>query len=149
MKKIAGLLLATLLLTACPSSDTSYGKAIKVGIDVTDGAHTAADTVDKLRLNGTVTKEEEVAVLHILDSINTVDTTVYGPCVQSAHLAGDSKDGFVACANSLARSLSDPGLLNSVRISNAASQEKVKQLVQAVINVAEAGVTAIGAVKGK
>lgn len=137
---LAVALVATTAAFQCNTS-TPYGKAVKVGLDITDTVHTGADTVDKLRLNGTLTVEEERTVLGYFATVNRLDVEVYGPCIQAAHLAGDKPQGFLGCAQSLANSLQDPSLLASVHVSNPDSQRKVQQISQAVVNLAQTGVT--------
>lgn len=146
---IVPILLLTLGAWQCNTSNTPYGKAVKVGLDVTDAAHTGADTVDKLRLNGTVTVEEERMVLHYLDTVNNLDISVYGPCVQAAHLSGDTASGYLACGNSLVTSLSDPSLLAQLHVSNPKSQQAVQQIGQAITNLAQTGVAAFQALSQK
>lgn len=140
-KYLAVLLLATatLMLSACPN--TPYGKAGKIGLDITDTVKTGADTVDKLRLNGTLTVDEEKMVLHYFDTVNNLTVDVYGPCVKAAHLAGDKASGFLGCVNSLSTSISNPALLQQIRISNPDSQAKVTAIANSIAILAQTGVT--------
>lgn len=131
----------------CNSTDTPYGIALKAALDITDSAKTGADTADALRKNGTITASEEKEVLEYLQQVNDIDLKVYVPCVQSAHAAAKTKDGFLACAKSLQSSLSDPKLLAEVKITRDDSQQKVIQISQALINLAQAAVSAIQATK--
>lgn len=142
MKKLLLLMAATLLLTACPS--TPYGKAVKTGLDITDTLHTGADTVDKLRLSGTLTVDEERSALTYMKTLNHLDTDVYGPCVQAAHLAGGTTTGFIACAQSFAASVNDPQVLNELHISNPQSQQKIQGIGQAISNLLQTLITALG-----
>lgn len=143
--KLSALLILTLVLAACPK--TPYGKAVKAGLDVTDTIHTGADSLDKLRLNGTISVEDERAAQNYLDAINKLDVDVYGPCVQAAHLAGDKSQGFVACAQSMVKSVGDPNLLASFHVTNPQSQQTVALTGQAVVNLVQAVINAIGAAK--
>ena len=128
-KKHAVMLIPVLLLTLCAwqcnTPNTPYGKAVKVGLDITDALHTGADTADKLRLNGTITVDEEKTVLQYMQAANNLTVDVYGPCVQAAHLAGDHASAFLACATSLNQSVSNPSLLAQLHVSNPKSQQTV------------------------
>lgn len=142
MKQTLLLVVATLLLTACPS--TPYGKAVKTGLDITDTLHTGADTVDKLRLSGSLTVDEERSALTYMNTLNYLDTDVYGPCIQAAHLAGGTSTELVACAQSFAASVSDPTVLAELHISNPQSQQKVQGIGQAVSNLLQTLIIALG-----
>lgn len=142
------ILLLTLCAWQCNTPNTPYGKAIKVGLDITDNLHTGADTVDKLRLNGTLTVDEERTYLTWSNTANDFVTGPYAQCVQSAHLAGDQTQAFVSCAQTLGSTLSNSSTLAAIHITNQASQQKVSQITQAVVNLAQTAVTAIQAVKG-
>lgn len=145
-----GLVLALMLplfAFQCNTTTDSYGVALKVALDITDTAKTGADTVDALRKNGTITKDEEKEALEYLQQLNDIDVKVYVPCVQAAHAAGNAKDGFLACAHSLADSVSDPKLLAEVKITRPDSQQKVAQIGQAIVNLAQAAISAIQAAK--
>lgn len=138
-----------LILAACPN--TPYGKAVKLGLDVTDTIHTGADTVDKLRLNGTLTVAEERAALTYLNTLNDLDVNVYGDCVKAAHAASGTAQAYSACATSLANSVSDPKLLAELHITNPQSQQKVASIGQAVSNLIQTAINgfAVAAQKGQ
>lgn len=145
--KLCFIAIAVLILAACPSN-TPYGKAITVGLDITDNLRTGAQTVDQLRLNGTVTVEEERTYLNWSNTANDFVTGPYAQCVRTAHLAGDQTAAFVSCAQTLGSTLSNTATLSAIHISNPDSQKKVTQLTQAVVNLANAAVTAIQSAKG-
>lgn len=144
---VVPILLLALGAWTC-STNTPYGKAVKVGLDITDSLHTGADTVDKLRLNGTLTVDEERTFLNWDNAANDFVTGPYAQCVQQAHLAGDQTQGFVACAQTLGTTLSNTTALSTLHITNPTSQQKVSEITQAVVNLAQTAVTAIQAVKG-
>lgn len=149
LKRIAVLPILLLTLGAWQCNPSSpYGKAVKVGLDIIDNLHTGADTVDKLRLNGTLTVDEERTFLNWDNTANDFVTGPYAQCVQQAHLAGDQTQGFVACAQTLGSTLSNSAALSAIHINNPKSQQKVSEITQAVVNLAQTAVTAIQAVKG-
>lgn len=145
---IVPILLLTLGAWQCNPS-TPYGKAGKVGLDITDAVHTGADTADKLRLNHTITADEERAVLGYLNTVNDLDVNVYGKCITAAHLSGDTAGAYLACGNSLVGSLSDPALLAELHVSDPKSQQSVQQIGNAILNLAQTGVAAFQALQQK
>lgn len=145
---VSVLALAALIMVACPS--TPYGKAAKLGLDVTDAIHTGADTLDKLRLNGTVTKDQEKEALQYLNALNKFDTDVYGPCVQKAHLdGGDATVALTDCARGFLNNVNDPLLLASFHITNADTLKTIQSTASAIVNLLNVGITGIQSAKGK
>lgn len=159
MKKGFCGLLASMLMLACvacggmhatatvPTPDTAYGKALKVGLDITDSIHTGANTVDALRLNGTITKEDEKSTLRYFDALNRLDVDVYQPCVANAHLAGDVPDSFSSCGHSFLTQINDPMFLASFHIVNQHAQDQAKQIGSALVSALDLAISAIEQLK--
>lgn len=126
MKNISMSLCAVVLLlftVACPSSDTAYGKANQVGLSITDVLHTGADTADRLRVAGTISKDEEKSALQYMQALNDLDT-VYRNCVESMHAAAATPTGYVDCANAFMSGANDGNLLSDLKISNEESKKE-------------------------
>ena len=152
MRKLLALSLTLCLclgMTACP--DTPYGKAVKLGLDVTDTINTGAKTVNQLRLNGTLTTGETKTALTYLNTLNDLDVDVYGGCVKAAHESSGNAAAYAACAQSLANSVSDPKLLAELHIVNPESQRKVTSIGQAVSNLVQTAINgfAVATQKGQ
>ena len=138
------LLAITLALSmAGYACNDPYGVAAKLAQDVAVSVNQADVTVDQLRVQGTITADEERSILGYLNSINTLDG-VYIGCVQQAHANTGTVGGFTACAQSLASGVGNPATLTAIHVSNPASQQKVTAIVQAVITLVTATVTALG-----
>ena len=142
---VAFVLAFALIMTACPK--TPYGRAAALGLDVTDAIHTGADAIDQLQKNGTISKDDEKVALQYLDALNSLDVDVYGPCVISAHKAGDKPAAFAGCATGMADAISDPGLEAKFRIVNPISQAKVRTIAQAVKSLIQTTISGFGVAK--
>jgi hypothetical protein len=120
-----------------------YGIAAKLAQDVAVSVNQADVTVDTLRVQGTISANEEREILGYLNSINTLDGQYIG-CVQAAHANTGTVGGFTACAQTLAKGLGNPATLAAIHVTNPASQQKITAIVQAVVTLVTATVTALG-----
>jgi hypothetical protein len=133
MKKIATLCLVfffTLFTTGCPANDP-YGVGAKAALDITDTIHTGATAVDQLRVDGTITKDEEKSALGYMNALNDADAA-FGSCVKAAHTAGGKAAAVISCGSSFATAIQNPALLAEVHITNPKSQATVIGIGMAV-----------------
>lgn len=135
------LALVVLFETACPGN-TPFGKAANVGLKVTDILHVGADTVDRLRLNGSISVEEEKVALNEMSVINDMDTS-YGKCVSEAHLAQSSAGAFVSCAETFLQEVKTGSLLTDLHIKNEKSQQTIVAIGQTVVTLLTDTVTGL------
>lgn len=158
MKRFAAVcLLAVLCIicTACPSwlggDHTPFGTAVALGLGVVDTLHVGADTADQLRKAGTINSNEEKLVLKYLDSMNTVATQAYKPCVVAAHNAAGKAEAYAACAHALSLAVDNPALLQAVHITSEAGIQHAQAVNVAVDNLIQTAVLAFGTLttKGK
>jgi hypothetical protein len=133
------LALALLLATGCKDP---YGVAAKLAQDVAISVNQADVTIDALRVQGTITADEERQILGYLSTLNTLDGQ-YIACVQVAHnstIAG----GFTKCAQVLAADMGDPSTLAALHVSNQASQAKVAAVANGIVTLVTVTITALG-----
>lgn len=138
MKRIA----LALALTLCIGCKDPYGVAAKLAQDVAVSVNQSNIVIDDLRVQGTISADEERNILGYLSSLNTFDGQ-YISCVQVAHgqsLAG----GFTKCAESLSSSIGDPATLTALHVSNPASQQKVTLVAQGIVTLVTTTITALG-----
>ena len=140
MRRMVFALVLSGLMLAC---NDPYGVAAKLAQDVAVSVNQADVTVDQLRVAGTISADEERSILGYLSSINTLDGQYIG-CVQQAHANTGTIGGFTACAQSLATGLGNPATLTAIHVTHQASQAKVTAIVQAVVTLVTATVTALG-----
>jgi hypothetical protein len=135
------LLILPLLLALTGCSDP-YGTAAKLAQDVAVTVNQADVTVDQFRVAGTVSADEERAILGYLSSLNTLDG-VYIGCVQAAHGNTGTVGGFTACAQNLASSVGNPATLAAIHVSNPDTQAKVTAIVQGIVTLVNTTITAL------
>lgn len=149
MKNRFMLLLATValvtLLAGC--SQDPYRVAAQLGDDLGMSINESAQQVDALRLQGLVTMDTEKSVLTWLRSLNALNGT-YLSCVDTAHLAGNNVQGFIACADSLLADATKPETLAALNVSNPASQQRVNTIVSSVRVTIDGAKTALLKIKG-
>ena len=133
------LVLALFAVTAC---NNPYGIAAKLAQDIAVSVNQADVTVDQIRVQGAISANEERAILGYLSSINTLDGQYIG-CVQQAHANTGTIGGFTACVQTLAKGIGDLATLAAIHVTNPASQAKVTAVVQAVVTLVTATVTAL------
>lgn len=137
MKRL--LVIPLLLLIAC---NDPYGVAAKLAQDVAVSVNQADTTIDALRVQGTVSADEERNILGYLNTLNTLDGQ-YIACVQVAH-GQSTAGGFTRCAQTLATGIGDPNTLAALHVSNASSQEKVRAVAQGIATLVTVTITALG-----
>lgn len=139
---LAVCLIATL---ACPSASTPYGKAGEVALTVTDVLHTGATTVDTLRVNGTITVDEEKEALHDMDALNSLDIA-FGACIQAAHLNKASKASvYISCAVDFETAVKSSALLTSFHVTSRTAETTVMSIATAVVSALDDGIKVIEA----
>ena len=139
----AVLAIALLLVPFTTACTDPYGIAAKLAQDVAVSVNQADVTVDSLRVQGTLTADEERSILGYLNSLNTLDGQYIG-CVQAAHANTGTVGGFTACAQTLSTGIGNPTTLAALHVSNATSQAKVTAVAQAIVTLVTATITALG-----
>lgn len=143
LQRIGALLTIAFLgfcMLGCPQQDTPYGASGKAALDITDTLHTGADTVDALRIGGTITVEEERTALNAMSALNKLDID-YGSCITKVHAAGDVTSAYMDCANTFLSTVSTSDFLAQVRVSNPKSQQSILNTLSAVQNLLKAVMT--------
>jgi hypothetical protein len=145
----SALLIGALCLSISLSGCSVYNDASN-SVQVIGNIISLAQTdLPSLVASGVIGAGEEVTVQQWLAGLSTLDTQTAN-CVQSAHVAGNAKAGFLACFNIFANGIVSPEELALLRILSPKAQQQVQLwatalslAVNAIIQIA--GGTAVAA----
>jgi len=130
----------TFLLGGCADN---YGACEKAALNIGNGIAAGMKSVDALRVNGTITVQEETNVLGWLKFAND-GNGAFASCAQSAHTAGNAAGAYTACAQTFQATLTNPTELALIHVSNPNAQADIQAIVTGVSTGISALLTGLG-----